>query len=916
MRRILDDAERRPLDTPRRALTNELFVTSAVRSGHRRRVALTVALFVTLALVTAGLVAQPPAGPPAPREVIGFEPGKDYHLADFRQLREYFRRLDVASDRVKVFVAGHSTGGNEMLVAVLSSAENMARLDAFRDASRRLALARIDDHEARALAQRGKAIVWIDNGLHANEVASAQHAMVLAHQVATSEDDEIRAIRENVILVLLPSVNPDGMDLVVDWYRQNLGTPHQDSPLPRLYHEYVGHDNNRDFFMQTQRETQVLNRLLYAEWLPQVMYNQHQGVWPARMFVPPFPEPINPHIDAAVMRGVDRIGSAIHRRLQKERKDGVISRYAFSAWYNGSIRTTSYFHNVIGILTETGHASATPHRYDASTFPRELVAGVPSLSPSENYPQPWTGGTLRLRDAIEYMRSGSLAVLDFAARHREELLYGIYDTGRRQIEKGRTEPPMAYVIPAEQHDRSAARAFIDVLLKGGLEVHQAAAPLVADGVTHPEGTWVVSLAQPFRPLVRDLIEPIRYPEVRRSPGEQPAPPYDAAGWTLAYQMGMRVLPVLRAFDGSVLVAVRESRPGEHTFDVPRPQESWGYALDPSDNAAISAAARMVGRGLTVRRTIEAINAAPGVTVPAGAWIVEGRRATDEVRRSVRKLGLRVWLLERMPARMTTPLMRPRVGLYRSWVANIDEGWARWLLDQHGIEYESLSDSSVRAGRLRDRFDVILLPDQNATEIVRGHQPTDRPPRPGPWAPVPPEFQGGIGREGVTNLKAFVASGGTLVAFDRATDLPLTRFGATLSRITEVTGRLRREDFYCPGSVLRLMVDTRHPTAWGMQADAAAFFQGSRAFATSDPQVRSVARYGLDAERLLLSGWLVGAQHIAGQHAVLEVPYHQGRVVLFGFRPHFRGQSHGTFKLLFNLLLGKMGSGGLSEVTAR
>jgi hypothetical protein len=902
MRNDFDLSDRRSLDTGRRPFTNRLFVTSTSHSVARRLVPLTVALFVTLAIVTAGLVAQPPTGPTAPREVIGFDPGKDYHLADFHQLREYFRRLDAASERVQVFVAGRSTAGNEMLVAVLSSEENLARLERYRDSARRLALARVSDHEARALAAQGKAIVWIDNGLHANEVAASQHALVLAHQIATSESAEIRAIRDNVILVLLPCANPDGMNLVVDWYRRNLGTPHQDSPLPRLYHEYVGHDNNRDFFMQTQRETQVLNRLLYSEWLPQVMYNHHQGVRPARMFVPPFPDPINPHIDPAVMRRVNEIGRAIHGRLQHERKDGVISRYAFSAWYNGSIRTTSYFHNIIGILTETGHASATPHRYDARTFPRELVAGIPSLSPSDNYPRPWTGGTLRLRDAIDYMRSGSLAVLEYAALHRQELLYGIYETGRRQIEKGRTEPPLAYVIPHEQHDRSAARAFIDVLLKGGVEVHEAAASMRADSATYPAGTWAVSLAQPFRPFVRDLVEPIRYPEVRSAPGEAPNPPYDAAGWTLSYQMGVRVVPVLRTFDDSVLVPTQNPRPTSSTLvSSPGHGEPWGYALDPADNAAFGAAARMVARGVTVRRTADAFSPVNGVKLPAGAWLVNGPRAIDEVRRAVRKLGVRTWPLQHPPGRTTHALRAPRVALYRSWVANIDEGWVRWLLDQQGVAYESLDDAAVKAGRLGERFDVVLLPDQASTDIIRGHQRSDRPARPGPWGPVPPEFQGGIDREGIRSLKAFVAAGGTLVAFDRAADLPLAWFGGALSRIADVTAGLRREEFYCPGSVLRLAVDTGHPIAWGMQADAAAFFQGSRAFRTEEPSVRSVARYGHDPERLLLSGWLVGAAHIAGQHAVLEVPYQKGRVVLFGFRPHFRGQSHSTFKLLFNLL---------------
>ena len=891
------------------------------------------ALFVTLALLTGALVAQPHlATPPLPAAVLGFEPGEDYLLADFRQLREYFHRLDEASQRVRVFVAGHSTGGNEILAAVVSSETNLARLDEYRSAARRLAGGRLTEGDARALARAGRAIVWIDSGLHASEVATAQHALMLAHEVATSERAVMREIRDNVILVLLPCVNPDGMNLVVDWYRRHRRTPYQDSPLPRLYQAYVGHDNNRDFFMQTQRETQVLSRLLYEEWLPQIMYNHHQGIWPTRMFVPPFPEPVNPQIDPEVMRGVDDIGAAIRRRLEAEGKDGIISRYGFSAWYNGSIRTTAYFHNMIGILTETAHASATPHRYESRTFPLELMNGVPTLVPSRTYPSPWRGGTLRLRDAMEYMRSGSLAVLEYAARRRERLLYGVHDIARRQIEKG-SEAPLAYVIPARQHDVSAARAFLDVLVKGGVEVHRARRPLEADGVSYAAGTHVVSLAQPFRPFVRDLVEPHRYPDVRRSPGDAPAPPYDTAGWTLSYQMGVRVVPIARPFDLSALVPL-DRPPIRAVGDLDESgSAAWGYVINPTDNAAFVAVNRLLARGLRVQRVAEAFSPRPGVTLPAGAWIVRraelsasARSATARPRRSrgeggqfgqgatsdatevapyvptlVRELGLRAWTIDGPPDAPLVEARRRRVGLYSSWVANIDEGWTRWLAEQYEFGYLTLRDRDIRSGGLRDRLDVIVLPDQAAGKILKGHQPDDDPPRPGPWGPVPPEYQGGIGEEGLDELKTFVRAGGTLVVFDRATELVLARFGGILSRISDRTAGLGRERFYCPGSVVRISVQVAQPAAWGMEPETAAFFHNSRAFTTSDPGVRSIARYAGD-RRVLLSGWLLGEEHIAGQHALLDVPYGDGRVVLFGFRPQFRAQPHATFKLLFNLLL--------------
>ncbi len=506
---------------------------------------------VVLSLIVAALVLGRATAPvaqqtvPTPKDVLGFTPGDDYKLADFRQLQNYFQTLDAASDRVKVYSAGKSTEGNDILVALISSEANLAKADHYRDISRKLAYVRgVSPDAARALARDGKAVVWIDNGLHASEVATAQHAFVLAHRVATDDSAQMREIRDNVILVLLPTINPDGMNMVVDWYRKNLNTPSQDSPMPWLYQKYIGHDNNRDAYMQTQAETRVVNTLLYKEWLPQIMYNQHQAGWPPpRMFVPPFPDPFNPNIDPQVIRGIDLVGGAMLDRFERERKPGVVSRYQFSTWYNGSIRTAAYFHNMIGILTETWHPSATPFTYDSKRFPREFDNGVSVTVPSTDYPSPWLGGTVRLADAVDYMLTGSLAVLQVAAKYREEFLLGIYEIGARQIEKGATDAPVAYIIPPEQHDPPAAALFVETLMRGAVEVHRADGPFSAGGTLYPSGTWVVRMDQPFRPFARDLLEPQRYPDRRSTPGGPPLPPYDTAGWTLAYQMGVNAVAI-------------------------------------------------------------------------------------------------------------------------------------------------------------------------------------------------------------------------------------------------------------------------------------------------------------------------------------------------------------------------------------
>jgi hypothetical protein len=868
-----------------------------------RRCALVTALLVALASGGAGAARTAPA--PSPRSILGFEPGTDYTLADFGQVRTYIRALDAASDRVHVYDAGRSTEGREMLVAVISSEANLARLARYQDIARRLALVRgVDDAEARALAAEGRAIVWIDNGLHASEVATAQHAVVLAHRVATDESPAMREIRDNVILVLLPCINPDGMDLVVDWYRRTLRTPYQDSPMPWLYQKYVGHDNNRDSYMLTQAESQVVNRLLYREWLPQVMYNQHQGTWPPRIFVPPFPDPVNPNIDPQVMRGVDLVGGAMQDRFEREGKDGVISRYQFSVWYNGSVRTTTYFHNVIGILTETGHASATPYTYRAEDFPKALQNGVSALEPSVTYPHPWKGGTLRLRDAMDYMLTGSLAVLEVAAKYRERFLYGIYQVGARQIERGRTEAPIAYVVPPDQHDPGAAALFLWTLMQGGVEVHRAMAPFSADGVSYPAGSSIVLLAQPFRPYAKDLFEPQKYPDLRTTPGGPPIPPYDTAGWTLAYQMGVKTIAIERPFDTAALTRL-EAAPAVEGRLAGGLRRAWGVALDPRDNAAFIAVNRLLSSGLRISRAQGPLTG-ENTSMPPGAWVVAADRNADRARLGqmvpglARDLGVRATVLDARPPPPLAPVRRARIGLYKSWVANIDEGWTRWLLEQYEFPYVSLTNRDIRAGRLRATLDIIVLPDQSPRQIVDGHQPGDKPSRPMPWNPPPPEYQGGLGEEGIAALVEFVKAGGTLVTLDEASDLVLARFGGPFARISDATAGLPRTTFYCPGSVLRLLVNPSQPGAFGMASEAAADFSDSRAFAVADSSATSLATYA-PAPRLLMSGWLLGADQIASRHAALEVRYGAGRVVLFAFRPQFRAQPHGTFKLLFNAL---------------
>ncbi len=798
-------------------------------------------------------------GVPTPREHFGFEPGEDYKLADYGQLAGYFRRLAAGSDRLRVIEFGRSSMGRPMIAAVISDAENLARLERYREISRRLALGEASEEEARRLAAEGRVVVWIDSGLHATETAPSQHAPHLAWRMVTGEDEETRRIRRNVILLQIPCVNPDGLDMVAEWYRRNVGTPHENARLPWLYQKYAGHDNNRDYFMFNLEETRHVGRMLFEEWFPQIVYNQHQSPpFPARIFVPPHAEPLNPNIPAAVAEGVTLIGAAMRERFARENKAGVISYLSFDGWWNGGLRTAPLFHNMHGILTETaGYAYATPRVYDAKDFPERFATGAPTREPSIFYPRPWMGGRWSLRDAIEYMLTADLAVLDYAARHSRELLEKAWQMARAAIEAGRKGNPYAYVVPAEQWDRSSALAMLERLKRGGLRILRARREFEAGGRKFSAGSWVLPAGQPFRAYLIDLMEAQRYPDMRAGEGGTARRPYDVAGWTMPLNMGVKVERVEEPFEAE-LEEAREFAQPEGTMEA-------------RENAAFVTVARLLEQGRRVYRRKD------------GAFTTEAQGAAWELR-------------------------RPRVALYEPWTANIDTGWTQWLLDTYRVSYEVLHNEEVQGGQLGRRFDAVILASQSPSSILHGIRYGEAPAgtrdvKVELRAVQRPEYTGGIGVRGLAALEEFVREGGWLLAFDAAAALPVEYFPLPLSNAI----RPGAGGFQCPGSILRITVDTAHPLALGMPAEATAYVTGGQAWDVTlmdeynrgERETRVVARYA--KEKLLASGWVANERQVLGKAALVEARYGRGRVAVFGFRPQFRGQTFGTFKFVLNAI---------------
>ena len=856
-----------------------------------------IAIAATLA--TAGVaLASAQRGIPSPASVIGWEPCADYKLATYEQIENYFRTLAAAApERVRLVDMGKTTEGRTQVLAIVSSEENLRQLDRFKSIARRLALARagtrpLTDAEARALAGEGKAVVWIDFGLHSIEVAHAQTAPLLLYKAVADESEEMRFVRDNVILLLVANMNPDGTTMVASWYRENLGKVWE-SRLPELWHKYVGHDDNRDWYMMNQVETRNSARQLYFEWFPQIVYNQHQtGPFPSRIFVPPFDDPMNPNIPPLVMRGVNLVGDAMTRRLDEEGKRGAVSRIGFDTWWNGGMRTAPYFHNMVGILTETSHASATPATYDPRTFPK-FFAGttVPTLEPTTYYPSPYRGGEWHLSDSCNIMLTTSMAALEIGAKRRQEWLYDIYQMGRDAIRANARE---TFVIPAEQWDAGTAVKLVNVLRLGGIEIERAKAPFSAGGRQYGVGSFVIRGAQPFEPYVKDLLTPQVYPDMRLYPGGPPKRPYDITGWTLSYQMGVRADRIEEAVDVATEPVDVATMP-LGTSPAGMAGQPYYFAIDPRSNDAFIAVNRLLKDKIPVYRATQAV-AGGGTDFPAGLFLMEPTTSWGWLVDAARPLGINVVVGPTVPSNPARVRLRaPRIGLYHGWGGNMDEGWTRWLLEQFEFPYSSVFDRDVRDGNLRAKFDVILLPDATYDQMLDGLPPGS----------MPDIYTGGMTARGIANVVDFVNQGGTLVAMDRAGELPLTAFNLP---IRNVTREQRDTDFYIPGSILRVAVDPTHPVAYGMPPEAAAFFIHSPAFTLNDraaslpvsDRIHVVARY--PESNLLMSGWMLGEPVIAGRAAVVEAAVGKGRVVLLGFRSEHRGQTHGTYKLLFNSLL--------------
>lgn len=893
----------------------------------RARAAAALLLAGALAAPTTArtLGAQAPAAGavPTPSEVVGLRVGADRTLADWGQITGYFQTLAARSPMVRVDTLGPTTQKRPFVMVTLSSPANMRRLDEIRANQARLADPRglSAAEEARLVASQ-PAVVMISCNIHSTEIASSQMAMELAHRLVTN--DTLRRALDDVVVLLVPSMNPDGQQMVTDWYKQGLGTPFEGGPMPWLYHPYVGHDNNRDWYMVTQAETRLVTDVLYRRWFPQVFYDVHQqGSDGMRLTVSPYVDPIDPNVDPLIVRAINHIGAEMSLALEERGKSGVGDGATYDLWWHGGARSTPTRHNMIGLLSEAASVRiATPitqKREDLRGHPR----GLPKYERRVNFPNPWPGGTWTLRDIIDYELIASESLVRMLSAQRGQYVGNFVRLGRKQVALGEREGPYAYVIPTGQRDPGATQRLVEVLRLGGVEVSRATAPFTAGGQRYAAGSYVVSMAQPFRAHAKDLLEAQQFPKQEKYPGGPEEPPYDVAGWTLPYQLGVRADAITSAPLANVALAPVAGMRDDAAACAAPARRGKLVVLDAADTRSYPLLHRALAAGIGAVRTTAALRASDGGTVPAGSFVLD-RMPAAEAWTSVG--GGCVPTVRFTDARPSGQRIAraPRVGLYQPWTANMDEGWTRWVLDTHAIPYTTLHDADVKGGKLAD-IDVLLVPDMTPRQMRTGMAARA----------VPAEYAGGLGDAGMTRVKEFVQNGGRLVLLDRASQLapelgvaatfvtPGGRGGEEGEPAPTAAGRERNaenaprsERPYAPGSILRTLVDTAHPLAAGMADTAAVYFTNSTTIDLSAvPNATPVLRYPAAADALLMSGYLSGAGSIAGKTALAVAPVGRGDVVLFGFRPQHRGQSVGTFKLLFNALLGA-GQGAGARTAAR
>ena len=838
---------------------------------------------------------------PAPADFFGHQLGADRKLAHWNKIVEYFWELD-KSPMVKVENLGKSTEGNPFLLAIISSEENMARLDEIREMSWKLAHPRdVPKAEIDRIIEQGVSVVSMSMSIHATEVGGTQMAPELAYELITLPKN--KEILDNTVLIMFPCFNPDGQIMVTEFYEKYLGTEYEGTSPPMLYHKYTGHDNNRDAIHNNMVESKMVSKVLYLEWSPQAYIDfHHMGSYGARFYIAPFANPIDDKVDPLIWTEQELYGGLTHVMLEQEGKYGIESTATYPGEFMPTFNYVPCWHNICGMLTESASAKLATPLYIHYHQLRGSRRGRPEYRAQMGFPHPWEGGWWKLRDIVEQQKISAYGTLEAASKFRPMILRNMHSKASNAIRKGTEEAPYAFIIKPDQHDDLVQYKLMKTLMDMGVEVSRSQREFVADGVVYPRGTCAVFAGQHCRPYVVSLLKRTYYhlgPFSKYDDGT-PVVPYDLSTYTIAEFMGIRMHEVEKPFEGSfeVLSSIRYPR-GDVAEDAAN-----GWLMDGKINEGFLAVNRLLRRGYAVQRISEAVEV-NGKTMGPGSFYIP---KAEGIEAEIDKLSKRchVQFVTAPAALKAKTIKMLRVGMYqRYYGGNADEGWTRWLLEQYRFRYKTIMDKDIQRGKLRGKYDVIILPS-DAKELIMGKNIEGYYEK--RWGGgftmpnYPEEYLSGLGKEGVEKLKEFVEDGGTLLCLGESSNFAIEEFKLPVKNVLK---DVKNTDFVCPGSTLHVDVNSDHPLAWGIQEDLMIIFRHHPAFEVK-PRVNNedykvVLSY--PERHIMESGWLTGEKYLSRKAALVEAKMGKGKVVLYGFQPQMRAQPDATFKLFFNALLG-------------
>ncbi|MDQ7816156.1 MAG: M14 family metallopeptidase [Melioribacteraceae bacterium] len=832
----------------------------------------------------------------SPEEFLGFKVGTDYKIADYETIQKYFKHLAEFSKQIVDEKIGKTSQKRDMFMAIISSEENIKNLQKYREIVKKLSDPRkITDAEAELMAKEGKTVVLVTCNIHSTEIASAQMSMELAYNLITGNaSKEVVASLNNVIFILMPSINPDGTTMVVDWYNKTLNTEYDGAQMPWLYHVYSGHDNNRDWFMFNLQETKNVVKVAFHDWMPQIWLDEHQmGSGGARLFVVPYKDPINPNVHPLIWRWQGLIGSYTALDLEKQGYNGIISQALFEGWWEGPASDCGMWHNQISLLSEMASVNvASPIFIDQSEV--RATTEITTYDIRTNYPNPWRGGWWRLRDIVNYELALTESLIKISSDFKEEILVNYYRMGKEAVEKGRTEKPFAYVIPRDQNDPVTTAKMIEILQLGAVEVNFSEKQFVVDNMIYPANSYVIYLAQPNGRYVKDLMEEQSYPDLRKSRTESPITPYDVAGWTLTYLMGVKSYQIDKPFELDSKIINEPKYP----VGVVSDQQGKYFIAKSGLNVNSTLINRLHKQGIPVYWNSEILNL-NGKKYNQGSVIVEvSSKSKELVKKAAEDLNIKFDVADQIEKEKIKEIKKITVGLYQPWTANMDEGWTRLLLENYEFNFVTIHNKDFKDKKLKQKFDVIIIPDMSG-DIIRTGKPTGDAAR--FYRPKPPEYDSGLGRVGLENLKNFVEKdGGYLITLGQACNFAIEDLGL---RVTNTLKNIRREEYFCPGSLVKVNIDNTHPIGYGMEEESLAYISSNIAFATSTPfgkYDRSIVARFPD-KNLLKSGFLLGEDYLFKRAAIVDVTQKKGHVILMGFKVQNRHWTFGTFKLLFNAI---------------